>query len=61
MEFCKDNEHHFVDLKHFIGGSECTCQKCGLVVKFNRGWPERIEPKEMNEFLQKYKGSKLDF
>ena len=61
MEFCKDNEHHFVDLRHFTGGSECRCRKCGLVAKFNRGWTERIEPKEMDAFLQKYKGSKIDF
>ena len=58
---CKDDQHHFVDLRHFTGGSECKCQKCGLVVKFNRGWPDRIEPIEMDAFLQKYKGSKIDF
>ena len=59
--YCLDNEHHFVDLTHYMGGSECHCSKCGLEIKFNRGWPERIDPKEMNEFLTKYKGSQIDF
>jgi len=45
----------------FHGWIRMQMQKCGLVVKFNRGWPERIEQKEMDEFLQKYKGSKIDF
>ncbi len=58
--FCKNNEHHFVDLVHYTHGSECHCRKCGLVVKFNRGWPERIEPEEMAEFLRKYKGSTVE-
>jgi len=60
-EYCKKNEHHFVDLIHGTHGSECHCKKCGLVEKFNRGWPERIEPKEMDAFLEKYKGSTIDF
>jgi len=59
--YCLDSEDHFVDLKHYTGGSECHCLKCGLEIKFNRGWPERIEPKEMDEFLQKYHGSQIDF
>ena len=58
---CKNSEHHFVELKHYMGGSECHCCKCGLKVVFNRGWPERIEPKEMEAFLSKYKGSNIDF
>ena len=58
---CENDQHHFTDLKHFTGGSECSCKKCGLVVKFNRGYPERIEPKEMKEFLKKYNGSTIDF
>ena len=61
IKVCSDDNHHFTELKHFNGGSECRCQKCGLIVRFNRGWPERIEPSEMGEFLQKYKGSKIDF
>ena len=56
--YCADHEHHFVELKHFTGGSECHCCKCGLVCRFNRGCPERIEPKDMAEFLKKYQGSK---
>lgn len=51
---CNDSQHYFTDFKHFTSGSECRCQKCGLVVKFNRGWPDRIEPSEMNAFLEKY-------
>ncbi len=58
---CKNNEHHFVDLIHSTHGSECRCKKCGLVEKFNRGWSERIEPKEIDEFLEKYKGIMFDF
>ena len=61
VKYCSDSEHHFVELKHFTGGSECHCCKCGLVIKFNRGWPERIEPKEMAEFLMTYNGSTIDF
>lgn len=60
-KICENDQHHFTDLKHFTGGSECRCKKCGLVVKFNRGWPDRIEPSEMEEFIQKYKGSNFDF
>ena len=59
--YCSDHEHHFVGLTHSAHGSECHCEKCGLRVRFNRGWPERIEPKEINEFLQTYDGSKMDF
>ena len=58
---CKINEHYFVDLVHYTHGSECHCKKCGLVERFNRGWPERIDPKEMDDFLEKYKGSTFDF
>ena len=60
-KYCNDSEHHFGDLKHYTHGSECYCKKCELIVQFNRGWPERIEPKEMELFLQKYKGSIMDF
>ena len=58
---CSDDKHHFADLKHFTHHSECKCQKCGLVVEFNRGWPERIQANEWEAFVEKYKGSKLDF
>ena len=58
---CKNSEHHFIDLVHYTHGSECHCKKCGLVESFNRGWPERIERKEMVDFLEKYKGSTFDF
>lgn len=60
VKHCPSNEHHFVDLKHFTGGSECHCSKCGLLIKFNRGTTERIEPKEMDEFLKTYHGSTFD-
>ena len=61
VKLCRSNEHHFVKLKHFTEGSECRCRKCGVVIKFNRGWPERIEAKEMAEFLSTYQGSTIDF
>ena len=57
---CSNGEHHFVDLTHYTHGSECHCKKCGLTIKFNRGWPERIEPREIEAFLQKYEGSIMD-
>ena len=61
--YCNDSDHHFVDLIHYTGGSECHCKKCGLTVRFNRAdfdSPTRIEPKEIKEFRRKYKGSKMD-
>ena len=61
IKVCADDNHHFADLKHFNGGSECRCKKCGFVVKFNRGWSERIDQCEKDDFLQKYNGSKIDF
>ena len=61
MAYCNDNAHHFANLTHHTHGSECRCVKCGLTIQFNRGWPERIEPAEMEAFLKKYKGSVMDF
>lgn len=58
---CANNQHHFVDLKHYRGGSDCRCKKCNLVVGFNRGWPERIQADEWQAFVNKYRGSKFDF
>ena len=61
FEECADEQHHFVDLKHFTHHSECKCKKCGLIVGFNRGWSERILANEWEAFIEKYKGSKFDF
>lgn len=59
--YCPNHQHYFVDLTHHTHGSECHCKKCGLLVTFNRGWPDRIEPKEIESFLQTYKGSTMAF
>ena len=58
---CKSSAHHFSDLACSTHGAECRCKKRGLVVRFNRGWPERIVPEELEAFLAQYRGSVIDF
>ena len=58
---CRNSDHHFSNLVYSTHGAECRCKKCGLVVRFNRGWPERIAPDELEAFLTQYRGSVIDF
>ena len=58
---CSNDQHHFANLEHFSTGSDCKCQNCGLVVEFNRGQSEKIDPGEAAAFLEKYAGSEFDF
>ena len=61
---CASSQHHFGELIHTTHGAYTLCKKCGLKAAFNRAAgdsPTRIVQREMEEFLDTYRGSTIDF